>query len=191
MKAAQYHFITNWQVEATCEEVYKTLKETNDLSRWWQAVYLDVAVREKGDADGRGKVVELYTKGWLPYTLIWQFRVTDVDPKNHSGFALDAFGDFVGRGVWTFEQRGTTCFITYDWKIETEKPLLKYLSFLIKPIFSVNHLWAMATGLESLKLELRRRKGEQNVPPPPSPTFPHNLLNNKILQKSGPLSIPA
>jgi hypothetical protein len=184
MASSSYHFITNWQVEATCADVYNTLKEANDLARWWPSVYLDVAPREKGDAEGRGKVVELFTKGWLPYSLTWRFRVTDVDPKNHSGFALDAFGDLAGRGVWRFEQQGKMCHITYDWRISAEKPILKYLSFLLKPIFAANHHWAMNKGLESLKLELRRRRGEQNVPLPPQATFPHNVLNNKILQSN-------
>ncbi len=181
MNSTNYCFITHWQIEATCEEVYNTLKATSELPRWWRAVYLDVAIREKGDADGLGKVVALYTKGWLPYTIKWQFRVTKIDPVHHSGYALEAFGDLVGRGIWSFEQRGNICHITYDWQLSVEKPLLKYFSFLLKPLFSANHRWAMKKGLESLTLELRRRRGEQNVPPPPRATFPHNLLNNKVL----------
>jgi hypothetical protein len=168
-------------VESECEEVYKTLKEADDLARWWPCVYLDVKTREKGDKYGLGKVVELFTKGWLPYTLRWQFRVTEVHPNDYSGFSLEAFGDFVGRGIWTFKQSGKNCHITYDWQLEVEKPLLRYLSFMMKPVFSANHHWAMRKGLESLKLELKRRNGETNVDAPPKPTFPHNLLNNKIL----------
>jgi hypothetical protein len=183
MTSTSYHFITHWQVEATCEEVYNTLRDTADLPRWWPSVYLDVAVREKGDKNGLGKVVELYTKGWLPYALKWQFRVTDVNQETFSGYALEAFGDLVGSGVWTFEQEDKMCNITYNWKIEANKPILKYLSFLLKPLFSANHHWAMQKGFESLKLELNRRKGTV-VLPPPQPTFPHNILNNKILQKN-------
>ncbi|MBX9784458.1 MAG: hypothetical protein K2X48_14310 [Chitinophagaceae bacterium] len=54
---------------------------------------------------------------------------------------------------------------------------------MMKPIFSLNHTWAMKKGLESLLLEIRRRKGEANVPAPPPPTFPHNITSNKILRK--------
>ncbi|QHW01132.1 polyketide cyclase [Spirosoma endbachense] len=169
-----YHFITHWHVAALSEEVYRTLEDIDALARWWPAVYLDVKVLEKGQPGGVDKVVELYTKGWLPYTLRWKFRVTKTSVP--TGFALEAFGDFVGRGIWTFTGEGSGTHITYDWLIEAEKPLLKKLSFLLKPIFSMNHEWAMRKGLESLQLELRRRKGEKNVPPPPQPTFPHNLL---------------
>jgi Polyketide cyclase / dehydrase and lipid transport len=158
MPTKSYHFITRWTVKASCAEVYNILKEADDLPRWWPSVYLDVKTLERGDADGLGKLVSLHTKGWLPYTLRWQFRVTEVHPQDHSGFSLEAMGDFVGRGVWTFTQAGDNCAIVYDWCIKAEKPLLKYLSFLLKPVFSANHEWAMRKGLESLELELRRKR---------------------------------
>ena len=174
-----YVFLTTWTLQADCAEVYRTLEDVDALSRWWPSVYLDVKVREKGQPGGVGKRVELYTKGWLPYSLRWQFVVTHTDFPN--GFALQAIGDFVGTGVWTFRQDGENCLITYDWRISAEKPLLKKWSWLLKPLFSANHHWAMRKGLESLRLELLRRRGMENVPPPPGPTFPHNMLNNKIL----------
>lgn len=174
-----YHFITHWHIAAPPEAVYRTLEDVDALARWWPSVYLDVKVLEKGKPGGVGKIVELFTKGWLPYTLRWKFRVTHTDFPN--GFALEAFGDFVGRGIWTFTPNGLGTDVRYDWQLSAEKPLLKKLSGLLKPIFSMNHEWAMAKGLESLELELRRRRGESNVPRPPQPTFPHNLMNNRIL----------
>ena len=108
----------------------------------------------------------------MPYTLRWQFRVTQV---RADGFTLEAWGDFDGRGIWTFEQDGPWVNVTYDWNILAEKPLLRYFSFIMKPIFSANHRWAMAKGEESLNLELARRHAitqEERalVPAPPQPT---------------------
>ena len=60
--------------------------------------------------------------------------------------------------MWTFEQDGPIVDITYDWKISAEKPLLRYLSFIFKPVFAANHRWAMARGEEALKQELIRRR---------------------------------
>ncbi len=177
--ATDYHFITTWHLEASCEEVYRILEDVDALADWWPSVYLDVRVREKGQPGGVGKLVELYTKGWLPYSLRWKFRVTATDFPN--GFALQALGDFAGTGVWTFRQEGASCVVTYNWNISAEKPLLKRLTWLLRPAFAANHEWAMRKGLESLELELRRRRGEQQVPPPSGPTFPHNFLNNKVL----------
>jgi Polyketide cyclase / dehydrase and lipid transport len=177
---SQYHFITNWQVNAKSSEVYEIISDSNRLTEWWPSVYLDVKVLEKGGEGGLSKLVELYTKGWLPYTLRWKFRVVKVGKPNT--LEIEAIGDFIGGGKWIFEEDGNgICNITYDWKIEATKPILKKLSWLMKPAFSANHLWAMRKGEQSLKLEICRRKGEKNVPEPPKPTFPHNFTNNKIL----------
>lgn len=158
MASNDYHFITHWRVESTPEEVYQILSNLSDLVRWWPSVYLDVEVLKSGGEHGLGKVVRLHTKGWLPYTLRWQFRVTE--SKYPHGFTLEASGDLVGRGIWKFDQDGPYVTITYDWKIRADKPLLGYLSFVLKPIFSANHRWAMRKGEESLRLELARCHGK-------------------------------
>jgi hypothetical protein len=151
-----YHFITHWRVQGTVQEVAELLADAEDLVRWWPSVYLDVQETTPGDEDGIGKEVSLYTRGWLPYTLRWQFRVTESDYPQ--GFAIEAWGDLDGRGEWTLQQDGDWVNVTYDWKIQAEKPLLRQLSFLMKPIFAANHRWAMARGEESLRVELARRK---------------------------------
>jgi hypothetical protein len=154
MSSNNYHFITRWRVQGTIKEVTDILGNADDLVRWWPSVYLDVKTLKEGDEKGLGKEMSLYTKGWLPYTLRWNFRVSEVGKNT---FTITAWGDFDGRGIWTFEQEGPWVNITYDWKISAEKPLLRYFSFIMKPIFSANHRWAMAKGEESLRLELARR----------------------------------
>ena len=182
-----YHFITNWRVQSTAEEVFEILGNAEDLARWWPSVYLEVNVLNSGDKNGVGKIVDLYTKGWLPYTLRWQFRVTEV--KKPFGFSLAAWGDFVGRGIWQFHQDGDWVNVTYDWQIRADKPLLNALSWLFKPIFSANHRWAMAKGEESLKLEINRRRGVGAKNHPPGPTFPHNLRYPKKLPSRHPILV--
>ena len=173
MASNDYHFITHWRVRSTLEEVNDVLGDAADLVRWWPSVYLDVEVLEPGDENYIGRVVSLYTKGWLPYTLRWQFQV--VESNYPYGSRIEALGDFNGRGIWSFEQDGEWVNITYDWKITADKPLLKTFSFLLKPIFGLNHQWAMAKGLDSLELELARRNAPNEavramIPAPPGPT---------------------
>lgn len=185
MASNEYHFITNWKVKGTCLEVYNILSDSESFARWWPAVYLDVIVLEKGDANSLGKKVKLYTKGWLPYTLKWDFEV--VENINPTTFTIRASGDFAGRGTWLIRKDGDNCNVSFDWKLEAEKPFLKTFSFIMKPIFSANHIWAMKKGEESLKLELLRQRSvtpakAHEIPPPPQPTFPHNLTKNKILK---------
>lgn len=178
----EYAFLTTWLVPGTPDEITAVLGDAEALARWWPSVYLGVTVLEPGDERGYGRVVDLYTKGWLPYTLRWQFRVTESDPPR--GFAIEASGDFVGRGVWTLTPEttaggsdGPLTRVVYDWRISAEKGLLKRLSFLMKPIFAANHRWAMARGEESLRLELARRHAAGDtavmaaIPAPPPATF--------------------
>jgi hypothetical protein len=168
-----YHFVTHWRVPGTVEEVADILGDANDLDRWWPSVYLDVRELSPGDDHGVGKEVTLHTKGWLPYTLRWTFRVAE--QRYPHGFTLDARGDFDGRGIWTLTQDGPWVDVVYDWKIRAEKPLLRYLTFLLRPLFAANHRWAMAKGEESLRLELARRQAttaeeRSRLPEPPGPT---------------------
>lgn len=190
MVANAYHFTTTWQVPGTREEITDILGDAVGLARWWPSVYLDVRELEPGDATGRGKVVELWTKGFLPYTLRWRFEVTKSDPPH--GFRLEARGDFVGIGIWTLvplraagDARGPLTTVTYDWTVTAEKGLLKRSSSLMRRLFSANHDWAMRRGEESLRLELARRHTAADpllagtIKAPPGPTFPHNLRTGR------------
>jgi hypothetical protein len=173
--AAEYHFVTSWKIPGAAQEVADVLGDPLGLVRWWPSVYLDVKELEPGNPEtGVGRVVDLQTKGWLPYTLRWRFKVTQ--SRGVDGFTLVAEGDFVGTGVWTFEQQGDIVDVQYDWRIRADKPLLRYGSFAFRPIFSANHHWAMARGEESLILELRRRRAKTEaerlaVPAPPAAPF--------------------
>ena len=168
----EYQFVSHWRVEWTCGEVADILGDPLELTRWWPSVYLDVGEIRAADSNGLGRRVRLLTKGWLPYTLSWEFEV--VESCYPSGFTIVARGDFDGVGVWTFTQSGPWVDIIYDWRIRAEKPILRTLSFLLKPVFSANHNWAMARGEESLVLELARRRATTDaartrVPAPPGP----------------------
>jgi hypothetical protein len=169
----EYHFVSRWRLRATVQEVADVLRDAEDLPRWWPSVYLEVRVIDEGEANGVGRVVDLWTKGWLPYTLRWRF--TTLRNDGPGGLTLRADGDFVGGGTWTFIPDGDDVKAFYDWRIRAEKPLLRRLTWLMRPAFSANHRWAMRKGEESMRLELERRRlpasESDRVPPPPGPTF--------------------
>lgn len=171
--SSDYHFLTEWRVAGTVDEVRAVLGNGPELPRWWPAVYLSVDEVTRGGPDSLDAVVDVHTKGWFPYTLRWRLHVTE--PITNAGFALEASGDLEGTGRWTFAQDGPEVVITYEWRVHASKPLLRRLSWLLKPAFAANHRWAMRTGEESLRLELRRRRlgppASESVPPPPPATF--------------------
>ncbi len=167
-----FHLVTRWRVQGTCGEVADVLSDPLSLPRWWPSVYLSVTELEPPDEFGRGRRMRLHTKGWLPYTLRWDLTVVESHYPNR--IVIEASGDFVGRGVWTFVQDGPAVNVIYEWTVRLDKPLLQNWSLLLRPILEANHRWAMAQGEQSLVLELLRRRSlseeaRARVPPPPGP----------------------
>jgi hypothetical protein len=177
-----YHVTTTWEVEAGLPEVAAILREPAALARWWPAAFLTVepALRP----DGRGSAGSVWSKGWLPYTLRFEFDVSEL--PDTPGVVVRVAGDFEGRCVCTVRPRGPRLAIVFDWRVRVHKPVIRRWSWLLRPVFVANHLWVMARGLESFRLELARRRGEAApggtlVPPPPGPTFPHGPRYRRLL----------
>jgi hypothetical protein len=172
MASNDYHFFTQWKAPgATIDEVYAVIGDVEALPVWWPSVYLEVTpVPGTGKAQGIGRQFDLLTKGWLPYTLRWRFTLLEVHPPH--GSTIGASGDFDGRGIWSFVPAKDGVDIYFDWRLVADKPLLRNLSWLFKPLFALNHQWAMTQGQVSLLRELERRRGltPASVAPPPAPT---------------------
>ena len=177
-----YHVTTTWEVEAGLQEVAAILREPASLARWWPAAFL--AVEPGVGPDGRrGSAGWVWSKGWLPYTLRFEFDVTEL--PGAAGVVVRVAGDFEGGCVCTVRDRGSRLDIVFDWKVRVHKPVIRRWSWLLRPVFVANHLWVMARGLESFRLELARRRGEAGlaaapVPPPPGPTFPYGRRYRRL-----------
>lgn len=157
MGAPRYVFHSRWFTrDATVTEVAGVLAETARLPEWWPDVYLEARVVEPGGEHGLGSAIDLHTKGRLPYTLRWELRVESVDYPH--GSTIAARGDLTGRGVWKHREVAGGVESTYDWEVAADKPLLRYLSFVLRPLFAENHRWAMANGEVSLQREVDRRR---------------------------------
>jgi hypothetical protein len=175
MRGNRYHLQTHWRVRGNVREVFDVVSDGRRVTTWWPAAFLSAVVVDSGRPGGHDGVIEVITKGWLPYTIHWWLRV--IESREPHGFSLEAWGDFNGRGTWDFKQDGPYVDVTFDWRITADRPLLRWFSLLLKPLFAANHRWAMARGEESLQLELiRRRTGtaaeRAAVPAPPGPTWP-------------------
>ncbi len=137
-------------------------------------MYLSVRTLVQNDKNGVGRRVQLRTTGWLPYSLSWISTLTE--SVTETGFAFTAEGDFNGTGRWIFRQDGSSVVLAFDWQVTVDKPVVRRLTWLFRPLFRANHRWAMARGLESLQVELRRRQATQAPDAsgalPPGATFP-------------------
>jgi len=173
--------VTRWQLAATVEEVAHIVRDTASLVRWWPAAFLDVRVLRDGDEHEVGKTVRLRTKGWLPYLLRFHLLVEDSCFPNTC--SLRVWGDFEGGCLCTVETIDGGVELIFDWRVRVRKPLVRRLSWLLKPVFVANHRWVMRRGLESLALELRRRRDCRLEEAPPGPTFPFDRITQAMWRR--------
>lgn len=155
MPLNEYEFFTEWRVQAPAELLFEILKNAEGYPRWWPDVYLRVTHLPSGNADGLGDRFDLLTRGWLPYQLRW--TAESIRHERPHLIEIRATGDFEGCGIWRLEPLGHETRITFDWRIRADKPLLRWLSPVCKPLFRWNHGWAMNKGLFRLREEIARR----------------------------------
>jgi hypothetical protein len=72
-----YVFVSRWRVDGTVGEVADVLGDFSGLTRWWPSVYLEVEQLRPPDARGLGRRVRVLTRGWLPYTIRWEFETVE------------------------------------------------------------------------------------------------------------------
>ena len=148
----EYVFVDEWDVAAPAEAVFDALADARTYPEWWKPVY------ETVDAEGPpavGQVSRQHFKGRLPYHLDTTSKVVRLEPPRV--VAGDVEGDLRGSGVWTVTPSGDgTTHVRFDWTVYADKPLLKVLTPVLRPLFRWNHNWAIERAKEGLEPYARR-----------------------------------
>jgi hypothetical protein len=100
-------------------------------------------------------VSEQHFKGRLPYTLRTRSKIVSMDAPNR--FEVEVVGDLTGRGVWTLSPRGDGVHVHFDWRVIADRPLLRYLTPILRPVFRWNHNWSIKRAIEGLEPYARAR----------------------------------
>jgi uncharacterized protein YndB with AHSA1/START domain len=153
---AQYQFIDRWYVPAPIGDVYDVIGDQLGYTAWWEKVFL--AVTGDGGPPRPGRRASIVSKGFLPYKLRWDAEVVEADPPR--GFRFRMEGDFMGDGDWTLEEADGGTRATLDFRPAVEKPFVKQLTPILRPLFQANHRWAMRRGQEGIVEHMRRGGGE-------------------------------
>ena len=149
--AAEYVFVDEWDVDAPMEAVFDAIADARTYPEWWKPVYISV----QGDcAPAVGCRTRQYFKGRLPYKLRMTSEIVRYDPPRQ--FEVKATGDLTGRGVWTLTPTGRGVQVRFDWRVNADKPLLRVLTPLLRPLFRWNHNWAVKRAMEGLEPYARR-----------------------------------
>jgi Polyketide cyclase / dehydrase and lipid transport len=151
VKASAYHFEDHWKIWHPIDAVWDVLATPINFPDWWQGVYLQATALDSAE-----RHVAVLTKGWLPYKLRWKIETIRMEKPNLIEFR--ASGDFsTDSSKWLLRAEGSATLITLDWNPKVEKPIVKLLSPVLKPVFEWNHHWAMNRGEKQLAEYLSNR----------------------------------
>ena len=157
MSATAYDFSTRWRFADTAiTEVADILEDTAALPRWWPELFKQVTIVQPGADHAIGQVADCVCRARLPYTLRFTYVVVEVHYPY--GSTISSTGDLVGTGIWTLATRDGGVDVRYDWRVSLEKPFLRAISPLVRPLLAANHAWAMRCGERGLRAELQRRR---------------------------------
>jgi uncharacterized protein YndB with AHSA1/START domain len=144
--AGEYVFIDEWDVAAPREAVFEAIADARTYPDWWKPVY--IACESDGPPQV-GRVSHQHFKGQLPYTLKTVSTIVRLEPPE--SFEVDVTGDLRGRGVWTFTEQGGGTHVRFDWRVFADRPLLRTLTPVLRPLFRANHNWAIKRAMEGLE----------------------------------------
>jgi uncharacterized protein YndB with AHSA1/START domain len=152
--AAEYVFLDEWDVDAPQEAVFRALADASTYPQWWTPVYIEV---ETDGPPALGRVSEQRFKGRLPYTLRTRSEIVRLEPPDE--LEVSVVGDLTGKGVWTLTPRGDKVHVRFDWTVIADRPLLRYLTPVLRPLFRWNHNWSVKRAIEGLEPYARSHAG--------------------------------
>jgi hypothetical protein len=151
MSQHEYHFTTRWRVKGPIQVVYDILKDGPKYADWWRPAY------RSSIKVGPEKVAST-VRAKLPYTLKFDTELIREQPPKE--LALRSTGELVGTGLWKLRQVDSYTEVDFIWDVSAEKPIIRRLSFLLKPLFNWNHDWVMKVGERGLQEEVNRRNSQ-------------------------------
>lgn len=151
----EYDFLTTWRLAAPLNLVWETIYRSERWTEWWPGL-LSVVELEKGDDSGIGNLRRYSWKGMLPYRLVFDIRITQIDRP----FLLvgTASGDLTGTGVWRFSEDGGMVVVQYEWRVATHKEWMNLLAPIARPLFRWNHDQVMRWGEEGLARHIEQQQ---------------------------------
>jgi hypothetical protein len=150
--ASEYVFIDEWDLDAPQEVVFMALADAGTYPEWWKPVYITVLVDGPPEV---GRTSKQCFKGRLPYKLNTTSEIVRYEPPHE--FEVSVVGDLTGRGVWTLTPSDGRVHIRFDWRVIADRPLLRYLTPVLRPLFRWNHNWSVKRAIEGLEPYARSR----------------------------------
>jgi uncharacterized protein YndB with AHSA1/START domain len=151
-----YRFLEQWFIPFPPEQVWDVLADGRKLPLWWKGVYLKAEPLTEDRAPRVGAKLAGEARGFLPYHL--KFTIESIELERPRVVMVRTVGDLTGtwRAELAAEHGGTR--VSINEQVLAEKPLLRLLTPLLKPLFAANHRWTTPRGEAGLTAYLRERQ---------------------------------
>ncbi|TIS88413.1 hypothetical protein [Mesorhizobium sp.] len=152
MLSNEFHFLEEWTIpDFSPREIWSGVvaADPKTLPRWWRGVYQEVELAGAEGGLRLGASARVTARGFLPYRLRFVLEVTDLTPG--AMIAVRSRGDL--EGIWQAKLSGHSSgsHVAIEWRVTVNKPIVRLLSPLLKPIFARNHTWTTPRGEAGLR----------------------------------------
>jgi hypothetical protein len=154
MSAREFRLCTVWQLSAPLNTVWNAIHDSAAWPQWWACVER-VEALAPGAQDGLGALQRFTWKGRLPYRVVFDVRVTRIEPWVALEGAVS--GDLQGIGRWHFASGAGVTTVQYEWRVRVARGWMSVVAPLAWPLFRWNHDFVMREGGHALA----RRVGAQ------------------------------
>ncbi len=155
MPANDYSFREEWFVPAPTDEVWQVLADARLLPEWWRGVYLSAEPLDGYAGPRVGGRVRGRARGFLPYRLSFIIETTEL--TRPSVVAVRIAGDLTGTWRATLHEEAGGTHVVLEERVSADKPLIRALSPVLKPLFAWNHRWTTPRGEQGLTAYLAAR----------------------------------
>lgn len=163
MPSNVFRFEEAWEIpDASPQEVWDVLADAKLLPLWWGEVYREAVPLNPRDKPFVGARARALARGFLPYYLRFTIEAVELEPGKV--IAVKTTGDFDGLWRAVLSPSGSGTHVDLTWEVTVLRPILRFLSPLLRSAFAWNHRWTTPRGEAGLRRYLAERKKASATP---------------------------
>jgi hypothetical protein len=162
MPSNVFRFEESWEIPgASADEVYDVLAHGELLPLWRTGVYLEATRLSPPGEPKVGDRVRVRARGALPYHLNFVVEAVALEPGRR--VVVKTADDFDGRWSALLAPAVDGVHVDLVWEVKVLRPILRFLSPILRPAFAWNHRWTTARGEAGLRAFLAARRREKAI----------------------------
>jgi hypothetical protein len=131
------------------------------LPQWWKGVYLEATKLTPDKTQEVGARLRARVRGFLPFVLNFEIEAIALEPPRR--VVIRTSGDLDGAWSATLTQKKMGVLVDLLFEVEIDRPGMRFLAPLLRPLFALNHYWTTPRGERGLKEFVAMRRRERDA----------------------------